>query len=138
MNKTNLIQLALDARQYAYAPYSHFTVGAALLGKDGRIFTGCNVESAAYSPSNCAERTAIFKAISEGCTEFSAIAVAGGAAGQNPSDYCYPCGVCRQVLHEFCPPEFSVILARTPNDYRMTTLAALLPHSFGAADLERA
>jgi len=124
-----LAKMAIDAKQMSYSPYSQFSVGAALLAKNGKIYTGCNVESAAYSPSNCAERTAIFKAVSEGDREFAAIAVAGSHKDSTP-DYCYPCGVCRQVLNEFCEDDFIIIAAKTNTDYHIHKLGELLPHSF--------
>ena len=114
---------------FSYAPYSNFKVGAALLSKDGQIFGGCNVENAAYGPSNCAERTAIFKAVSEGVRDFSAICIVGGPNGV-VSDYCPPCGVCRQVMREFCNPDFKIILAKSITDYKIFTLGELLPESF--------
>lgn len=124
-----LIEKAFGMLDYSYVPYSHFHVGAALHSKDGRIYTGCNIENAAYGPSNCAERTAIFKAVSEGCKEFDAIAVVGGL-DKNVVDFCPPCGVCRQVMAEFCKKDFKIIIARTVKDYRIFTLAELLPESF--------
>ncbi len=123
-----LMTAAVGAREFAYAPYSQFCVGAALLARDGRIFTGCNIENAAFSPTNCAERTAVFKAVSEGVTEFAAIAVVGGKRGDT-SPLCAPCGVCRQVLAEFCPPDLPVILG-TPEDFRVYPLDELLPLAF--------
>ena len=128
-----LITAAAGARELSYAPYSNFCVGAALLARDGRIFTGCNVENAAYSPTNCAERTAVFKAVSEGVREFAAIAVVGGKRGET-SPLCAPCGVCRQVLAEFCPPDFPVILG-TPEDFRVYALNEILPLAFTAVEL---
>ena len=128
-----LMTAAAEARELAYAPYSHFCVGAALLARDGRIFTGCNVENAAYSPTNCAERTAVFKAVSEGVRNFVAIAVVGGKEGEL-SPLCAPCGVCRQVLAEFCPPDFPVILG-TPEDFRVYALNEILPLAFTAVEL---
>ena len=128
-----LMMAAASARELAYAPYSNFCVGAALLARDGRIFTGCNVENAAYSPTNCAERTAVFKAVSEGVREFAAIAVVGGKRGEI-SPLCAPCGVCRQVLAEFCPPDFPVILG-TPEDFKVYTLSEILPLAFTAVEL---
>ena len=125
-----LAQAAIDAKAMSYSPYSQFQVGAALLTKDGKIYTGCNVESAAFSPTNCAERTAIFKAVSEGYREFFAIAVAGSPKDADP-DYCYPCGVCRQVLREFATDDLTVIVVKTVTDYRIHKLGELLPHSFG-------
>lgn len=127
---------ALRMRGFSYAPYSHFCVGAALLGTDGRIYTGCNIENAAYSPTNCAERTAFFKAVSEGTRTFTAIAIAGGAENANELDYCAPCGVCRQVMREFCGSEFEIILARSASDYKVFTLEELFPMGFGAENLE--
>ena len=111
MENRELVMEALKARKQAYCPYSGFAVGAALLCADGRVFTGCNIENAAYPATNCAERTAIFKAVSEGKTEFRAIAIVGGPKGKEPENFCAPCGVCRQVMAEFCDPEtFRIIL----------------------------
>ena len=112
-----MIEIALSQLAYSYTPYSDFKVGAALLGKNGRIYTGCNIENAAYTPTNCAERTAFFKAVSEGVKEFQAICVVGGRAGVL-TEYTAPCGVCRQVMMEFCNPEtFQVILAVDKEHY---------------------
>lgn len=125
-----LTRRAIAQMDYAYAPYSEFKVGAALLCRDGRIFTGCNIENSAYGPSNCAERTAIFKAVSEGFRDFKAIAIVGGKHGKI-GDYCVPCGVCRQVMAEFChPEEFQIIMAKSPGDYQVCTLGELLPKAF--------
>lgn len=129
MEKYELVEKAFEALKFSYAPYSSFCVGAALLAQDGRVFTGCNVENAAYGPSNCAERTAVFKAVSEGCRSFRAIAIVGGANGV-VSDFCPPCGVCRQVLSEFCDKDFTVILAKSPTELKTFTLGELLPESF--------
>jgi len=127
----SLIAAALAAREFAYAPYSNFRVGAALLAADGRVFGGCNIENAAYGPSNCAERTAFFKAVSEGAREFAAIAVVGAA-----NEYTYPCGVCRQVMMEFCDLKtFVILVAKTAEDWRECLLEELLPHGFGPEDL---
>lgn len=115
---------------YSYVPYSHFTVGAALLCEDGTVVGGCNIENAAYGPSNCAERTAIFKAVSEGRKDFKAICVVGGK-DKNVTDFCPPCGVCRQVMAEFCKGDFQIILAKSEKDYRIYTLDQLLPERFG-------
>ncbi len=134
MKDKELIKAAIRARELAYAPYSNHRVGAALLTKGGKVYTGCNVENAAYSPSNCAERTAIFKAVSEGEREFTAIAVVGGI-GDNLSQRCAPCGVCRQVLAEFCDGNFRIIMG-TEDNIAVSTLAELLPHSFGKNNLE--
>ena len=126
-----LIQAAYEAQQSSYSPYSKFLVGAAILGKNGKIYRGCNIENAAYSPTNCAERTAFFKAVSEGCTEFEAIAIVGNKKGEK-GNYCPPCGVCRQVMAEFCDPqEFKIILARSQEEYCVYCLEELLPFGFG-------
>ena len=133
VNYEQLIELALEARDAAYAPYSNFKVGAALLGKNGVIYKGCNVENAGYSSTNCAERTAVFKAVSEGEREFLAIAIVGGK-GDIPAEFCAPCGVCRQVLAEFCDGSFRIVLG-TPDNLQVHTLESLLPYSFGKSDL---
>ncbi len=125
-----LIKLALEAREKAYAPYSSFAVGAALLCGDGTVFTGCNIENSAFSPTVCAERTAIFKAVSEGKKDFVKIAVVGGDADKEPENYCPPCGVCRQVMKEFCSADFEILIAKTPDDYKVKKLCELLPESF--------
>lgn len=131
-----LIEEALKAREYSYSPYSDYMVGAAVLTAEGEIYTGCNIENAAYGPTNCAERTAVFKAVSEGKRQFTAIAVVGGKRGSS-GDYAAPCGVCRQVLMEFCNPEqMQVIVAKSTEEYKVFTLAQLLPEGFGAANLE--
>ena len=132
----DLIRAALAARETAYAPYSHFLVGAALLCEDGAVYTGCNIENASYPAGNCAERTAIFKAVSEGKKAFSAICIAGGREGEAP-EYCPPCGICRQVCAEFCDADmFRIILAKSEEEYREYTLGELLPLGFGAAQLK--
>ena len=129
--REELIRQAFGALEYAYAPYSKFKVAAALLTKSGKIYTGCNIENAALSPGNCAERTAIFKAVSEGEKDFEAICIVNEDA-QGKHDYCPPCGVCRQVMREFCNPDsFCIILAKSAEEYREYTLAQLLPESFG-------
>ena len=133
MTDLELMKAAVAAREYSYSPYSGFKVGAALLTKSGKVFSGCNVENAAYTPTNCAERTAIFKAVSEGAVRFSAIAVVGGRRGEI-SPFCAPCGVCRQVLVEFCSPDLTVILG-TPENFSVHTLGELLPFSFTGAVL---
>lgn len=130
MNNSELIKLALEARRNSYSPYSGFAVGAALLCKDGSVYTGCNIENSAFSPTNCAERTAFFKAVSEGKREFVNIAVVGGNADENPQNYCPPCGVCRQVMKEFCSSDFEIIMAKNSDDYKVMTLSELLPASF--------
>lgn len=124
-----LIKKAIEMLNFSYAPYSNFYVGAALLTSEGEIYTGCNIENAAYGPSNCAERTAIFKAVSEGKKEFEAIAVVGGKNGKI-ENFCPPCGVCRQVLAEFCKKDFEIVLAKSTNEYKIMTLEQLLPESF--------
>lgn len=130
-----LIDIATGMLARSYAPYSHYHVGAALLTRGGTIYTGCNIENAAYTPSNCAERTAFFKAISEGEREFAAIAIVGGPNG-HPASYAQPCGVCRQVMMEFCDPEtFIIIVAIDEEHYEVHTLAELLPRGFGPKDL---
>jgi cytidine deaminase len=133
MTDLELLLKAIEARELAYAPYSNHRVGAALLGKSGRIYLGCNVENAAYTPTNCAERTAIFKAVSEGEREFTAIAVVGGL-GDSLSEVCAPCGVCRQVMAEFCDGDMKIIMG-TPERITVSTLSELLPYSFGRANL---
>ena len=133
----NLVEMALEARKLSYAPYSKFKVGAALLGTNGIVYMGCNVENASYSATNCAERTAIFSAVAEGQKEFEAIAIVGGHEDASELELCAPCGVCRQVLREFCNPEkFEVILAKNAEDYKVFTLEELLPMSFGPENLE--
>ena len=132
-----LIKKACEARKLSYSPYSHYQVGAALLTKDGRIITGCNIENAAYTPTNCAERTAFFKAVSEGIRDFRAIAIVGSPEGDELAQYAYPCGVCRQVMMEFCSPsDFQVIMAKSEEDYRVMTLQELLPEGFGPDNLK--
>lgn len=128
---TEMIEKATEQLKYSYAPYSDFKVGAALLTESGKIFTGCNIENAAYSPTNCAERTAFFKAVSEGEKSFKAICIVGGKSGKH-IDYVAPCGVCRQVMMEFCNPEtFEIILAIDKENYKVYTLKELLPLGFG-------
>ncbi|WP_281725880.1 cytidine deaminase [Lachnoclostridium phocaeense] len=131
-----LIETAAAQLAFSYTPYSHFKVGAALLAKNGRVYTGCNIENAAYTPTNCAERTAIFKAVSEGVREFEAICIVGGPEGRIV-DYTPPCGVCRQVMMEFCQPEeFQIILAKGKDDYQIYKLKDLMPQGFGPGNLE--
>ena len=138
MSGADLLALARRARENAYAPYSGFAVGAALLGADGRIYTGCNVENAAYPVACCAERTALFHAVAEGAREFTAIAVAGGRVGDKAEASCPPCGVCRQALAEFCDLEtFHVYLAAPGGGVEETTLGALLPRAFARANLDK-
>lgn len=132
--KKQLIETAVKAREMAYAPYSHYKVGAALLAKSGKIYTGCNVENASFTPTNCAERTAFFKAISEGDREFEMIAIVAGKDGEGLSKNCTPCGVCRQVMTEFCDKDFKIILG-TPDDFKVLTLEEIMPYSFSATEL---
>ena len=131
-----LVELALRARERAYVPYSHFRVGACLMSKNGTLYCGCNIENAAYTPTNCAERTAFFKAVSEGVRDFEAICIVGGR-NQKPTGYTAPCGVCRQVMMEFCNPKtFKIMLAIDRENYRIYTLEDMLPQGFGPANLE--
>lgn len=136
MDIRNLIEKAIEAREYSYSPYSHYKVGAALLTKSGKIYTGCNIENAAFSPTVCAERTAIFKAVSEGEREFEAIAIVGGPNGElkETGDFTGPCGVCRQVLMEF-GPDIKIISANSVDEYFINTVADLTPKGFGPANL---
>ena len=134
MTDLELMRLAEEARKLSYCPYSHFAVGAALLTKSGKVYTGCNIESASYTPTNCAERTAVFKAVSEGEREFAAIAIIGAPEGEK-GKFCAPCGVCRQVLREFCSLDFRILLG-TPEEVKAFTLEELLPASFAPSDLK--
>lgn len=130
-----LIRQAIEAMDYAYTPYSNFRVGAALLGKNGKIYQGCNIENAAYTPCNCAERTAFFKAVSEGIKEFDAICIVGGKDGVL-TELTAPCGVCRQVMMEFCDPsKFQIILATEEEHYQIFTLEEMMPMGFGPLNL---
>ena len=132
----DLIEKALEARRKAYVPYSHFHVGAALETETGEVFLGCNVENASYGAANCAERTAFFKAVSEGHRKFRRIAIVGGFL-DGIEDYCLPCGICRQVMAEFGDlHEFQVILAKSSEDYQVYRLEELLPHAFLPSALE--
>ncbi len=133
----NLIQIAEQARENAYAPYSLFTVGAALLASGGNIYKGCNVENAAYTPSNCAERTAVFTAVADGVRDFNAIAIVAGREGAKPDSFTYPCGVCRQVLSEFVDKDkFVVIVATDKGNYKTYKFSELFPCGFGKEDLD--
>ena len=130
-----LIDTAIEQLKFSYTPYSNFKVGASLLAKNGEIFTGCNIENASYTPTNCAERTAFFKAVSEGVREFRAICIVGGKDGKL-TEYTAPCGVCRQVMMEFCDPKtFQIILAVDKERYEIYTLEELMPLGFGPLNL---
>ena len=138
-----LIRSAFQARRRAYTPYSRFQVGAALLAKNGTVYQGCNIENASYPATNCAERTAFYKAVSEGVREFQAIAIVGGSvlypktAEENQcTDLCSPCGICRQVMREFCKPDFKIILVKSEEEWKIYTLSQLLPEGFGPENLE--
>ena len=134
-NPKQLIEISIEQLKYSYTPYSGFKVGAALLAKNGSVYTGCNIENAAYTPTNCAERTAFFKAVSEGVREFRAICIVGGKDGKL-TEYTAPCGVCRQVMMEFCDPKtFQIILAVDKERYEIYTLEELMPLGFGPLNL---
>ena len=135
MRKEELVKLAYEAQKFSYSPYSGFQVGAALLSGSGKIYTGCNIENAAFSPTNCAERTAFFKAVSEGEREFEAIAIVGNKAGSLPEEweFCTPCGVCRQVMLEFVNPEEFLVILGKGEEVKTFTLKELLPESFSPA-----
>ncbi len=135
MTDKELFSLAVDAMNNSYSPYSNCKVGAALLTKNGKIYTGANIENAAFSPTICAERVAIFKAISDGEKNFSKIAVAGGKNGKIQGIFA-PCGVCRQVMREFCSNDFEIILGKSETDFEKVTLAQLLPCSFSPEDVK--
>ena len=133
---SKLIETAMEQLKFSYTPYSNFKVGASLLTKNGQIYTGCNIENAAYTPTNCAERTAIFKAVSEGVREFDTICIVGGKDGIL-TEYTAPCGVCRQVMMEFCQPEtFQIILAVDEENYKVCSLRELFPFGFGPDNLQ--
>ncbi len=136
MNDKQLVELAFEARKHSYAPYSHWTVGAALLCADGSVYQGCNVENAAYSPSTCAEHTAFLRAAYDGQRDFEAIAVVGGPEGADAPDICAPCGVCRQVMMEFCDPaSFRIVMGRTGASPKVALFGDLFPEGFGPANL---
>lgn len=131
-----LLELARKARINSYAPYSHYKVGAALLTKTGMTYTGCNIENASFTPTVCAERTALFKAVSDGETEFEAIAIVGGKGGII-DESCIPCGVCLQVISEFCDKDFCVYVQTSYDDYKRYLLGELMPHGFSGDNIER-
>ncbi|MBR4701887.1 MAG: cytidine deaminase [Oscillospiraceae bacterium] len=136
MTPIELVNLAKEARAHAYVPYSGYAVGAALLCADGTVYQGCNIENASYSPTVCAERVAVFKAVYDGHRDFAAIAVVGGKAGEEITGLFPPCGVCRQVLREFCGLDFKLYLGKENNEFVETTLGDLLPMSFSKADMK--
>lgn len=137
MTNRELLEEARKARLKSYAPYSKFQVGAALLTKDGKVYHGCNIENASYTPTNCAERTAFFKAISEGDMEFEKIAIVGGKEGTNADDLCAPCGVCRQVMMEFCDlDEFQIILSDGKENIKVMSLKEIMPYGFSPSNLK--
>ena len=136
MTPIELVNLAKEARTHAYVPYSGYAVGAALLCADGTVYQGCNIENASYSPTVCAERVAVFKAVYDGHRDFAAIAVVGGKAGEEITGLFPPCGVCRQVLREFCGLDFKLYLGKENNEFVETTLGDLLPISFSKADMK--
>ena len=137
MTSLELVNLAIEAREHAYVPYSHFAVGAALLTKDGKVYQGCNIENSSYGATNCAERTAFFTAVYQGERDFEGIAIVGGKAGEPVSELCAPCGICRQVMREFCKDDFKIFLSKGDGTVLETTLTNLLPLSFSKEDLER-
>ncbi len=137
MTNRELFECAMQARENSYSPYSHFMVGAALLTKDGKVYTGCNIENASYTPTICAERTAFFKAVSEGVRDFEKIAICGSPKGPLVQ-MATPCGVCRQVMMECCDPDtFEILLGSGPEQLEVYTLKQLLPMGFGPSDLEQ-
>ena len=136
MTNEELFSMAVKAAQNSYSPYSHFRVGAALLTSEGKVFTGCNIENAAFTPTICAERTALFKAVSEGVHRFQAIAIVGSREGEKNLLVTSPCGVCRQALNEFCENDMPVILAKSEEDYQIVTLGELLPLGFGPKNVQ--
>lgn len=137
MTPLELVNLAIEAREHAYIPYSGFAVGAALLTKEGKVYQGCNIENSAFGPTNCAERTAFFTAVYQGERDFEAIAIVGGKGGEPISELCAPCGVCRQVMREFCKDDFKIYLSKGDGNVLTYTLSDLLPLSFSGEDLNR-
>lgn len=136
MTDVELIKEAFKARENSYCPYSNFAVGACLEASDGTVFRGNNIENAGFTPTVCAERTAFFKAVTEGVTSFRRIAIVGGSVDKPVDDYAYPCGVCRQVMMEFCNPEtFEIIVAKNTEEYQKFTLKEILPYGFGPDNL---
>ncbi len=135
MTPIELVNLAIEAREHSYCPYSNFAVGAALLTKDGKVYQGANIENVAFGPTNCAERTAFFTAVYEGEREFEAIAVVGGRAGEPVKELCAPCGVCRQVMREFCEDDFKIYLSKGDGTYFETNLINMLALSFSKSNI---
>lgn len=136
MTPVALVELAIEAREHSYCTYSGFAVGAALLTKSGKIYQGCNIENVSFTPTICAERTAFFKAVYDGEREFEAIAIVGGPAGKPVSSPCAPCGVCRQVMREFCKDDFKIYLGKGDGTYVESSLIEMLPFSFSGSNLE--
>lgn len=136
INKEKLIRTALDARSRAYAPYSNYLVGAAVLAENEQIYSGCNIENASYPATICAERTAISKAVSEGARKILAVAIAGGLSGKEPVDYAFPCGICRQVMKEFGGNDLLIYVVKSPTDYKEFRLEELLPYGFGGESIQ--
>ena len=130
MTPQELVICAIDAQKNSYAPYSHFNVGAALITESGKVYTGCNIENSAFSPTVCAERVAFFNAVSDGESKFNSIAIVGSYEGGDYKHFCSPCGVCRQVMKEFCSPDFTIIMGDDTGEYKNMTLGELLPESF--------
>ncbi len=137
MKPMDLVALAIEAREYAYVPYSEFAVGAALLTKQGKVYQGCNIENSSFGATNCAERTAFFTAVFAGERDFEAIAIVGGKAGKPVSELCAPCGICRQVMREFCQDDFKIFLSKGDGTYFESTLINMLPFGFTKADLDK-
>ena len=136
MTPIELVDLAIEAREHSYSPYSNFAVGAALLTKSGKIYQGCNIENVSFTPTICAERTAFFKAVFDGERDFEAIAIVGGPADKPVSDLCAPCGVCRQVMREFCSDDFKIYLSKGDGTYMEASLIEMLPFGFSERDLK--
>ena len=137
MTPLELVNRAIEAREHAYVPYSHFAVGAALLTKDGKVYPGCNIENSSFGATNCAERTAFFSAVYAGEREFEAIAIVGGPEGKPVHELCAPCGICRQVMREFCDLGFKIYLSKGDGTFFAASLADMLPFSFSKEDLDK-
>ena len=137
MTPLELVDRAIEAREHAYVPYSHFAVGAALLTTDGKVYPGCNIENSSFGATNCAERTAFFSAVYAGERDFEAIAIVGGPEGKPVHELCAPCGICRQVMREFCDLDFKIYLSKGDGTYFAASLADMLPFSFSKEDLDK-